>query len=88
MLNVSVHRKLPSGLTEAVTSTVSASATNLNAQLETMTLREIREDTAIYYVGELGVTDGEVLIYTINATPTGDARSFTLRFKKQFFIAE
>lgn len=88
MLNVSVHRKLPSGLTEAVASTVSASATNLNAQVETMTLREIREDTAIYYVGELGVTDGEVLIYTINATPTGSPRSLTLRFKKQFFVAE
>ncbi len=87
MLNVSIHRKLPSGLTEAVTGTVSASATNLNAQLETMTLREIREDTAVYYIGELGVTDGEVLIYTINATPTGNPGTFTVRFKKQFFVA-
>ena len=88
MLNVSIHRKLPSGLTEAVTGTVSASATNLNAQLETMTLREIREDTAVYYVGELGVMNGEVLIYTINATPAGSTDSFTVRFKKQFFVAE
>jgi hypothetical protein len=88
MLNVSIHRKLPSGLTEAVTGNVTASATNLNAQLETMTLREIREDTAIYYVGELGVTDGEVLIYTINVTPTGHSDSFTIRFKKQFFVEE
>lgn len=88
MLNVSIHRKLPNGLTEAVTGTVSASATNLNAQLETMTLREIREDTAVYYVGELGVMDGEVLIYTIKATPTGSTDTFTVRFKKQFFVAE
>lgn len=88
MLNVSIHRKLPSGLTEAVTGSVSASATNLNAQLETMTLREIREDTAVYYVGELGVMNGEVLIYTITATPTGSTDSFTVRFKKQFFVAE
>ena len=90
MLNVSIHRKLPNGLTEAVTGTVSASATNLNAQLETMTLREIREDTAVYYVGELGVMDGEVLIYTIKATPSnepGQSR-FTVRFKKQFFVEE
>ena len=88
MLNVSIHRKLPSGLTEAVTGNVSASATNLNAQLETMTLREIREDTAIYYVGELGVTDGEVIIYTISATPAGHSDSFTIRFKKQFFVEQ
>ena len=30
MLNVSIHRKLPSGMTEAVTGGVSASAVNLN----------------------------------------------------------
>lgn len=88
MLNVSIHRKLPSGLTEAVTGAVSASAINLNGQLETMTLREIREDTAIYYVGELGVTDGEVLIYTIDATPSNESSRFTVRFKKQFFVEQ
>jgi hypothetical protein len=86
MLNVSIHRKRDNGQTEAVTGAVSASAINLNGQLETMTLREIREDVAIYYVGELGITDGEVLIYTIDVTPSNEASRFTVRFKKQFFI--
>ena len=88
MLNVSIHRKLENGQTEAVTGAVSASAINLNGQLETMTLREIREETAIYYVGELAITDGEVLIYTIDATPSNEASRFTVRFKKQFFVDE
>jgi hypothetical protein len=88
MLNVSIHRKRENGQTEAVTGAVSASAINLNGQLETMTLREIREDVAIYYVGELAITDGEVLIYTIDATPSNEASRFTVRFKKQFFIDE
>jgi hypothetical protein len=88
LLNVSIHRKLEDGRTEAVTGAVSASAINLNGQLMTMTLREIREDTAIYYVGELGITNGEVLIYTIDATPGNDPSRFTVRFKKQFFIEE
>jgi hypothetical protein len=88
MLNVSIHRKLPSGATEAVTGAVSASAINLNGQLMSMTLREIREDTAIYYVGELAITNGEVLIYTIDATPSNDPSRFTVRFKKQFFVEE
>lgn len=86
MLNVSIHRKLPSGQTEAVSGAVSASALNLSGQLTTMTLREIREDTAIYYVGELPITDGEVFIYTIDATPSNDPSRFTIRFKKQFFV--
>ena len=89
LLNVSIHRKLANGLTEAVTGDVSSSAINLNGQLKTMTLREIREDTAIYYIGELGITDGEVLIYTIDATPNIDpSRGFTVRFKKQFFVED
>ena len=88
MLNVSIHRKLDNGMTEAVTGAVSASAINLNGQLKTMTLREIREDLAIYYIGELAITDGEVLIYSIDATPSNDSSRFTVRFKKQFFVEE
>jgi hypothetical protein len=88
LLNVSIHRKLANGQTEAVTGAVSASAINLNGQLKTMTLRELREDTAIYYIGELAITDGEVLIYTIDATPSNDPSRFTVRFKKQFFVEE
>jgi hypothetical protein len=89
LLNVSIHHKLADGRTEAVTGAVTASAINLNGQLKTMTLREIREETAIYYIGELAVSDGEVLIYTIDATPSNDDPSrFTVRFKKQFFVEQ
>jgi hypothetical protein len=88
LLNVSIHHKLADGRTEAVTGAVTASAINLNGQLKTMTLREIREETAIYYIGELAITDGEVLIYTIDATPSNDPSRFTVRFKKQFFVEQ
>ena len=88
MLNVSIHRKIQGGGTEAVTGAVTASAVNLNGQLKTMTLREIREDKAIYYIGELAITDGEVLIYTIDATPGNDPSRFTVRYKKQFYVGQ
>jgi hypothetical protein len=88
LLNVSIHRKVTNGMSEAVTGAVSASAINLNGQLKTMTLREVREENAIYYIGELAITDGEVLIYTIDATPSNDPSRFTVRFKKQFFVDE
>jgi hypothetical protein len=88
LLNVSIHRKRDNGVTEAVTGAVSASAINLNGQLKTMTLREIREDTAIYYIGELAITDGEILIYTVDVTPSNEPSRFTVRFKKQFFVEE
>jgi hypothetical protein len=88
MLSVSIHKKGDKGQTTAVTGAVAASAVNLNGQLKTMTLREIKEGEAIYYIGELAITDGEVLIYTIDATPSNDPSRYTVRFKKQFFVDE
>ena len=88
MLSVSIHLKGENGQTSAVTGAVAASAVNLTGQLKTMTLREIKEGDAIYYIGELAITDGEVLIYTIDVTPSNDPSRFTIRFKKQFFVDE
>jgi hypothetical protein len=88
MLSVSIHKKGENGTNAAVTGAVSASAVNLTGQLKTMTLREIKEAEAIYYIGEIAVTDGEVVIYTIDATPSNDPSRYTVRFKKQFFVEE
>jgi uncharacterized protein DUF4426 len=88
LLNVSIHRKQESAPTVAVEGSVAASAINLTGQLKTMTLRKVPEGEAIYYIGELAVTDGEVLIYTIDVTPFGESSRFTVRFKKQFFVEE
>jgi hypothetical protein len=88
MLNVSIHKKQENGQTVAVTGAVAASAINLTGQLKPMTLREIHEGEAIYYIGELAVTDAEVLIYTIDVTPSNESSRFTVRFKKQFFVDE
>jgi hypothetical protein len=86
LLNVSIHRKQEDGSSVAVTGAVSASAINLNGQLKPMTLREIREEAAIYYIGELAITDAEILIYTVDVTPSNEPSRFTVRFKKQFFV--
>jgi hypothetical protein len=88
MLSVSIHRKNPGGPDTAVTGAVTASAVNLNGQLKTMTLREVREAEAIYYIGELPITDGEVLIYTIEARPGENQTPLTIRFQKQFFVEQ
>lgn len=85
MLTVSVHRKGEGGANTPVTGAVTASAVNLNGQLRNMTLREVREEQAIYYIGELAITDGEALIYTVDVTPSNEPSRFTVRFQKQFF---
>jgi len=86
MLSVSILRKAEGTMGTPVTGSVSASAINLTGQLKNINLREIKEGTAVYYIGETNVTDGETLIFTVDATPINEASRFTVRFKKQFFV--
>jgi hypothetical protein len=86
MLNVSILQKQEGGTGTPVAGAVSASAINLNGQLRGIAMREIREGEAIYYIGELAITDAETLIFTVDVTPLNEASRFTVRFKKQFFV--
>lgn len=86
MLNVSILRKAENSMGTPVTGSVSATAINLTGQLKNVTLREIKEGTAVYYIGETSITDGETLIFTVDVTPINEASRFTVRFKKQFFV--
>jgi hypothetical protein len=82
MLNVSVvSNESGAGLPAEVT----ASATNLSGQLRNLMMRPIEEDTAIYYIGETAITNGETLIFTINITPEGEGTQ-SLRYMQQFFV--
>ena len=86
MLNVSILRKREGSVGIPVSGSVSASAVNLTGQLKTVTLREIREGEAVYYIGEVAVANAETLIFTIDVTPMNESSRFTVRYKKQFFV--
>lgn len=86
LLTVSVHKKQPGSVTAAVPSDVSSTAVNLSGQLKNVLLRQIREEDAIYYIGELAINNGETLIYSIEATPDGEAEPLSLRYQKQFVL--
>ena len=64
---------------------VEVSAANRTGQLKPVTLREITEAEAIYYIGESSVADGETLVYTIDATPADGENPMSVRYMKQFF---
>ena len=86
MLNVSIVRKQEGAIGVPVRGTVEVSAANLTGQLKPVSLREITEAEAIYYLGESNVADGETLVYTIDATPVGDSTPMSVRYMKQFFV--
>jgi hypothetical protein len=85
MLNVSIIKKDDASPGIPVSGAVSANATNLTGQLKNMTLKEISEGSAIYYIGETQVAHSETLIFSIDATPINESSRFSVRFQKQFF---
>jgi len=85
MLNIVVLKKMSGTTGEPVAATVSATATNLNAQMKILKLREIRKDSAIYYIADFNVSDGEILNFVVNVEAEAASRPYTVRFRQQFF---
>jgi len=82
MLNVSVLEEATSSPVAAV---VTVRTVNLTGQLKSVTMREINEQDAIYYIGEVPVANRETLIFDISVMPAGSDESSDVRFKRQFF---
>lgn len=82
MLNVSVIRKSDN---TAVTAAVNVKTVNLTGQLKNVTMRQINEQDAIYYIGETAVANRETLIFDINVMPEGEDQATDVRFKRQFY---
>jgi len=82
MLNVSV---LEEATSNPVAAAVTVKTVNLTGQLKSVTMREINEQDAIYYIGEVPVANRETLIFDISVMPAGSDESSDVRFKRQFF---
>ncbi len=82
MLNVSVIREADQA---PVTAAVSVKTVNLTGQLKDVTMRQINEQDAIYYIGETPVANRETLIFDISVQPEGAEKASDVRFKRQFY---
>ncbi|MCG6117312.1 MAG: DUF4426 domain-containing protein [Aquimonas sp.] len=68
---------------EAVTASVEAAAINPAGQRQNLRMREVREGSAIYYLGEPRISEGERLDFEVRITPA-DGEQITLRFATHF----
>ncbi len=82
MLNVSVLSKADN---RPVSASVTVKTVNLTGQLKNITMRQIDEQDAIYYIGEVPVANRETLIFDISIMPEGVDTASDVRFKRQFF---
>ena len=85
IVNITVLKKVMGTTGKPVPATISGNASNLTGQLKNLEFREIKEDTAIYYIAELKVSDGEFLKFKVNITPEGEEGPARLQFSKRFF---
>ena len=84
LLNVSLLRKGADGRTTPVDGTVSASAYNLNGQLKNLAMRRITEGASVYFIGEVGISGTEILVFDIEAAPAGAPSVYSVQLKREF----
>lgn len=85
MLNVSVIRGEPGKVGQPVAAQVKATARNLIGQQREIAMREIREGTAIYYIGDFPVAHKEKLDFFLEVTPAGENTALRAQLQQQFY---
>ena len=90
LLNIAVQKKVMGTPVQAVEADVNVTATNLNAQLKNVEMRQITSgadagSTAIYYIGELPVAHEEMVKFKVSVKPAGNDRIHEFEFEQQFY---
>lgn len=85
ILTVSVLRKNAMGVAQPVPAKLTAYMVNLSNQLGDISMREIKEGNAVYYLGEFRVVPPNTLKFTLTVDANGDPQrevSFSQKFYK------
>jgi len=85
LVNIAVLKKAMGTTGQATRSKVTGHASNLTGQLKNLEFKEITSGSAIYYLAETKISDGEFLKFDLKITPEGKDRATKLRFNKRFF---
>jgi len=85
LLNIAIRHTQADGSDRAAKASVSADAINFSGQRQVLSLREVRDGEAIYYLAEPRIDEGEALSFEISARPEGSAEVLQARFKQTFF---
>jgi len=85
LINIAVLKKVMNTTGTPTPSVVTGNASNLTGQLKQLEFKTIKEGTAIYYLAETKISDGEFLKFDIKVIPEGETRAARLSFDKRFF---
>ena len=82
MINISIIRQSDK---HAVPAELKVTSGMLTGHKQNLTMQEIREGDAIYYVSDFPVAHRDTLSFTVRVRPEGSRQSHTFEFEKQFF---
>lgn len=85
VLNVSVIKEKAGTTGIPTAARVEVQAASLAGQKQHVPMREIKEQDAVYYLGEFPVQDQETLKFMIEVTPEGAAKAIKAETSQQFF---
>lgn len=86
MLNIAVQKKTGAHKTTPVHAKIKVTASNLSGQLRQVAMRSVEDGDAVYYIGELGIENKEVLNFHVEIKPEGASQTLNLEFTEQFFV--
>ena len=86
MINISVREKQNDNEVP-ITASIKVVAKNLSNQLKNVDIREIKDTdpVAIYYIGELPVSNEETMVFDIDVMPAGASKPVMISYRQQFF---
>jgi hypothetical protein len=85
MLNIAVLHKGAADDSVPVVAVVEVNATNLLRQEKDISMRELRDGEAIYYIGEFTVANEEIVTFNISVQPEGADAPHEFTFRQQFY---
>jgi hypothetical protein len=85
MLNVSVIEEKEGTTGTSVTADVNVKTVVLTGQSTPLSMREIKEQDAVYYVGEFTVRNEQKVNFVIEVTPSGSTETIVVNMEQQFF---
>lgn len=84
LVNVSVL-KVDGDNKTPVTATVKGTATNLIQQSQALEFKKIDEGNAIYYLGQFGFSDDQVMRLALDVQPDPNQPAFKVEFEQRFY---
>jgi len=84
LVTISVLKRNKMGVLTPVPAKLGVYVTNLSQQLAEITMREIKEGAAIYYLGEFRVAPPDTLKFTTTVETEGEPKR-EVKFNQQFY---